>query len=167
VIAAADLLDLPLKELARLLREGHPVDPTALDDRQYRGTSLGLPRWVERLTWKTFVKTFHRDPATGALRGWNVRLEQDGLDAPVRPKTNRAGDPRTFGHYVVVDDPDPGPGLLIKYTLSPLRDPLVALNPGDPALLLGMTYVHLGLKISTLSYFSLQLDGPLEFIPGA
>ncbi len=54
---------------------GHPVDPRALEGWAYRGTSLGLPRVVERLTWKTFQKTFYRDPFSGALRGWNVRLE--------------------------------------------------------------------------------------------
>ena len=61
---------------------GHPVDPAQLEGWVYRGTSLGLPSLVERLTWKTFQKAFWRDPATGRLLGWNVRLEQDGLDAP-------------------------------------------------------------------------------------
>ena len=44
-----------------------------------------------------------------------------------------------------------------------LRDPLVALNPGDPSLLLGWTYLDLGLglRLGTPSFFSLELDGPL------
>lgn len=163
MVTAADLLDVPRKELARLLREGHAIDAAALDDRQYKGTSLGLPAWIEALTWKTFVKTFHRDPETGALRGWNVRLEQDGVDAPTRPRTTRTGDPKTFGHYTVIDGP--GPGLLIKYKGSPLRDPLVALNPGDPSLLLGFSYLALGVRVNTPSYFTLQADGPLQHIP--
>jgi len=93
VITRNELLDVPNRELMRLLREGHAIDPTKLDDYEYRGTSLGLPRFVERLTWKTFQKTFHRDPETGVLRGWNVRLEQRGLDAdsvPLRRKGEQA-----------------------------------------------------------------------------
>jgi hypothetical protein len=160
-----NLLDLPRRELARLLREGHPIKPTALDDKQYKGISLGLPAWVDRLAWKTFVKTFHRDPDTGLLRGWNIRLEQDGVDAPVRPMTTRSGDPKSFGHFKVVEYD--GPGLLIKYNFSPLRDPIVALRPGDPTLLLGVSYLRLGIKVPTPSYFSLHLDGPLAFIPGS
>ena len=66
--------------------------PTRSRAGPIRGTSLGLPALVEKLTWKTFQKTFYRDPRTGRLLGWNVRLEQDGLDAPSRPrlKTRRA-----------------------------------------------------------------------------
>ena len=38
--------------LRQHILEGHPVDPKALEGFAYRGTSLGLPRFVERLTWK-------------------------------------------------------------------------------------------------------------------
>ncbi|HEY8427754.1 MAG TPA: hypothetical protein VIL20_05240 [Sandaracinaceae bacterium] len=79
--------------LRRHLLEGHPVDPSAIEGWAYRGTSLGLPRLVELATWKTFQKTFWRHPS-GRLIGWNVRLEQDGLDAPSRPK-QRNGRPVT------------------------------------------------------------------------
>ncbi|RLB64229.1 MAG: hypothetical protein DRI90_05055, partial [Deltaproteobacteria bacterium] len=61
-----------------LLTSGHSIDPRQLDDVEYRGISLGLPAIVEKLTWKKFKKVFHRDPATGVLRGWNVRMEQNG-----------------------------------------------------------------------------------------
>ncbi len=160
---AADLLNVPRKELARLLREGHPIDPQDLDDRQYKGTSLGLPAWVDALVWKTFVKTFHRDPDTGGLRGWNVRLEQDGLDAPTRPMMTRKGVPKTFGHFSVIEYD--GPGLLIKYKANPLRDPIVALNAGSADLLLGVSYLALGFRVPTPSYFSLEADGPLQYVP--
>ena len=73
-------------ELRARIVAGHPVDPTSIAGWAYRGTSLGLPKVVEALTWKTFQKTFHRDPATGRLLGWNVRLEQDGVDGPRRPQ---------------------------------------------------------------------------------
>ena len=166
---AADLLTLPRRELHRLLLGGHRIDPRALDDSAYRGVSLGLPRWVERLTWKTFQKTFHRDPQSGRLRGWNVRLIQTGLDGPIVPRQRR-GRPFTFGHYEVVDDAK-GPGLLLDYRrggnphfdLSALVvDPLVALHADDPTLLLGWSCVALGgLRLPSPSYFTLERLGPL------
>ncbi len=170
---AADLLGLPLRELKALMRDGHPIDPSALDDREYRGVSLGLPGFVERLTWKTFKKVFHRDPDTGALRGWNVRIRQTGLEPPFEPKT-KGGAPVTFGHYGVV--PLEGArlpfaiehGLLIDYglggnaALDPMRrikDPIVALRAGSAELLLGFSYVDLGGPVlSTPSFFSLERD---------
>src|SRR5262245_17008157 len=101
-------------ELRSALRSGHPVDPTALDDWEYRGTSLG------RLAWKTFQKVFHRDPANGTLRGWNVRVEQHGIGAASVPRQRR-GRPLTFGHFEVVPLPRQaapwlcGEGLLLDY----------------------------------------------------
>ncbi len=171
---AAELHAMTRKELMQVLRAGHPVDPAALDDTEYRGTSLGLGRLLERLTWKKFRKTFHRDPRTGHLRGWNVRLVQDGLDAPDTPRTRRDV-PVTFGHYRVVPPeghrlPFPTPGLLIHYglggnaRLDPLnrgRDPLVAVTPGDPTLLLGWTYLDWGFTVGTPSFFTLEHAGPL------
>ena len=174
---AAELLDLPAAELMKLLLAGHPIDPTSLDDREYDGTSLGLPHLVERLTWKRFRKAFHRDPATGRLRGWNIRI--DNRQPGYTPLTRR-GVPITFGHFAVVAPagyrmPQPATrGLLLDYgvgngrfdPLSRLRDPLVALHPDDPSLLLGWTYLDLGLtQVGTPSFFSLQRSGPLSRVP--
>ncbi len=166
-----DLLDLSNRDLAAVLAAGHAIDPAALDDTQYQGVSLGLPGWVVALTWKTFMKTFHRDPESGALRGWNVRLRQDGVDAPCTPRV-KAGAPVTFGHYEVVDPPDAArPGLLIDYgrgrnapwdPIRRVRDPLVAVREGDATVLLGGSYVDLGLEVGTPAYFALRLDGPLS-----
>ena len=140
----------------------------------------GLPGWIERLSWKTFQKVFHRDPKTGALRGWNVRLKQTGLDGESVPLTNRQGEPRTFGHYHVVPlTSRPLPrrrrlerGLLIDYGLGRngrldpigrLRDPIVAVNPDSAELLLGWTYADLGLaRVGTPSFFTLEREGPLS-----
>ncbi len=59
-----------------MLARGHAIDRTALAGGSYRGTSLGLPRWLERATWTTFRKVFA--PLKGdRLFGWNVRV--DGL----------------------------------------------------------------------------------------
>lgn len=176
-----EFLALSTRELAQRLRNGHPIEPSALDDRAYRGISLGLPAWIESLTWKKFRKTFHRDPATGELRGWNVRLLQNGLAAADEPLQKR-GRPWTFGHYEVTDGADRNMpagtdrGLLIDYghsTRNPaldftrlLRDPIVALNPGDASVLLGWSYVQLGpINLSTPSYFLLVSPQALDHIP--
>jgi hypothetical protein len=167
------------RQLMETLCAGHPIDPASLDDWEYRGIALGLPRFVERLSWKTFQKVFHRDPATGFLRGWNVRIEQRGFDAASVP-LRRGEAPRTFGHYRVVPAagrklPRPcGAGLLIDYGLGgnarldpmrPLVDPLVAVEPGTSDLLLGWTYVDLGLvRIGTPSFFTLERERRLTHV---
>ncbi len=173
---ASDLLTLSRGALMDLLTSGHPIDPRQLDDVEYRGISLGLPSIVEKLTWKKFKKVFHRDPATGVLRGWNVRMEQNGLEAPWVPLT-KGGKQVTFGHYQVVDPAGyPMPtgcdrGLLIHYGLggnrrwdatARLRDPIVALHPDRVDLLFGWSYLDLGIKqVPTPSFFSLERDVPL------
>jgi hypothetical protein len=166
---------------ARILA-GHPVDPVALEGWAYRGTSLGLPRFVEKLTWKTFQKTFWREPSSGRLLGWNVRLEQDGLDAPSRPKLKR-GEPVTTWHYEVVP-PEGVPmprgfdrGLIIDYgrvpqalldTMRVTKDPLVAVEPGNPDLLLGVSYLALGrLCLETPTYFLLEREHRITHVPAA
>lgn len=164
-------------ELRRHIVEGHPIDPGALEGYAYRGTSLGLPRVVERATWKTFQKTFWRHP-DGRLLGWNVRLEQDGIDAPSRPKQRR-GMPVTEWPYEVIAPggvhmPEGfGRGLIIDYSRAPnlltqrlVKDPLVALEPGDAGALLGVSYLVIGGRsIETPTYFTLERDHPIDFVP--
>lgn len=155
MLSAGDVQAMDRPALRALLGAGHPIAPGALDDSSYHGTSLGLPGLVVKLTWKHFRKVFQRDPSTGALRGWNVRLKDDV----------------TFGHYGVVPlegrtVPAPcGDGLLIDYglgshgPLSLLRDPIVAVNAGSSDLLLGWTYVELGaLRFGTPSFFTLERE---------
>jgi hypothetical protein len=164
VISRADLLRASRSELRALLEGGHPVDPAELADTVYRGISLGLPAWVERLSWKKFAKAFHRDPRTGALRGWNIRIEQDGLDQPWRTRIRR-GRPWTFGHFAVVHDRD---RVVLDYgagralAMRAVRDPLVALEAGSARVLLGRSDVALGpARLATPSYFVLEREGPL------
>ena len=142
-------------ELRASLESGHRIDPASLDDTRYRGISLGLPAFVDRLFWKTFEKTFHRDGST--LRGWNVRLEQTGLDGPVQPMLTGSGDPKTFGHYAVHAGER---WLELRY--GAMVDPLVALEEHDTNWLLGRSDL---LGIPTPSYFLLEKLGPLRFIP--
>ena len=175
MLTVDDVVRMSRRELSAVLCHGYPIDPAALDDTEYDGVSLGLPEWVERLTWKRFMKVFHRDGAH--LRGWNVRIEDGPLTEPWVKQT-RGGQPRTFGHFRVVPaagHPMPKPcdqALLIHYGLggnlpwdatARMRDPLVAVNPGSVELLLGWSYLDLGrARVPTPSYFSLRRAGPLS-----
>lgn len=167
--------------LRKHIVEGHPVDPRALEGYAYRGTSLGLPKLVERLTWKTFQKTFHRDTRTGRLLGWNVRLHQDGIDAPSRPILEN-GRPVCVWHYEVIEPRGvPMPkgfdrGLIIDYgrneanplweTVRFCKDPLVALTKGNYDELLGVSYAVIGPKcIETPTYFTLVRDHAIDHVP--
>lgn len=176
MITAADLLHMSRAELMGLLRNGHAIDADALEGHTYNGVSLGLPRLVERLTWKKFGKTFYRDPDTGVLRGWNVRMMQTPLTEPWRPRLKGSA-PVTFGPYHVTH-PEGGEdydaGLTIDYScggrarsaMARLRDPIVAVNPGSADLLLGWTYVDLGgPRLGTPSFFSLQRGDRLRYVP--
>lgn len=166
-------------ELRRRIVEGHPVDPAALEGYAYRGTSLGLPRVVELATWKTFQKTFWRHPS-GRLLGWNVRLEQDGIDAPSRPKRRR-GLPVTEWNYEVIAAEGVakpagfGRGLIIDYSRAPnpptqrfVKDPLVALGPGNADELLGVSYLVIaGRCVETPTYFTLEREHRVDHVPEA
>jgi len=171
-LGISDFLTMRSRDLRAALVGGHPVDPAAIENREYHGIALGLPRWIERLTWKKFTKTFHRDPETGALRGWNVRVVQTPLDDPAWEPQRRNDAPVTFGYYEVIPGegvrmPLPAQhGLLIHYGLggNPLweafgraRDPLVAVNAGSSELLLGWTYMDWGfVRVGTPSFFLLK-----------
>lgn len=168
-------------ELRARIVAGHPVDPTSIAGWAYRGTSLGLPKVVEALTWKTFQKTFHRDPATGRLLGWNVRLEQDGVDAPSRPK-RVDGKPVCVWHYEVIEPRGvPMPrgfdrGLIIDYgrsgrnapweSVNWTKDPLVSLEAGSSDFLIGVSYaVVLGRCVETPTYFTLEREHRIDYVP--
>lgn len=158
------LLALSPAALQGAMDRGAPVRAAALAGAWYRGTSLGLWPWVERLSWKTFAKVFFQE--CEVVRGWNVRLHQDGLDAPPRPRTRRDV-PVVFGHYVAVDAPD---GLVLDYGLGAnprldptrlVRDPLVTLTP-DAHVLLGRTWLALGARrVPTPSFFLLERAGAI------
>lgn len=178
MLSLEDLLAMDGASLAGVMRRGRPLDLDALAERQYLGVDLSLPPVLNRLLWKTFRKTFHRDTRTGALRGWNVRMEQTGVRGPARPLLDRRGRARTFGHYVVRDAsvirwPD---GLRPAHYLDYGRagnlrrdpaalgaTPLVAVNEGSMALLLGWEVLRVAGRLVPLpDYWALELQGPLE-----
>lgn len=174
-----EFLPMGQKQLAAELAQGHPINPKELDDTEYKGISLGLPAFIDKIAWKTFKKVFHRDAQSGHLRGWNVRVKQTGLYGDF---INQEKNGKTFawGHYRVTDNagrkaprPVPKGALLIDYGLGgnhPLdlstrfmRDPLVALQKDSAEMLLGWSYFEVGpFKISSPSYFLLLRDGPLS-----
>ena len=170
------LLAMDARELHALVARAHPLDLAAIADTQYQGIDLSLPRALNRVLWKTFRKTFHRDPATGGLRGWNVRMEQTGIEGPRIAMRRRDGAARTFAHYEVrsadglrfprgwrgahyldygvVGNPR---GEALAYT------PLVAVNEGDMELLLGWEVLKLGpLLVPLPDYWVLRREGPLQ-----
>lgn len=167
-------------ELRERIVHGHPVNPDALAGFAYRGTSLGLPRAIEKLSWKTFQKTFYREPNSGRLLGWNVRLHQDGVDAPSRPM-RKNGRPLCVWHYEVIAPVGvPAPrgfdrGLIIDYgrannprfdTVRWVKDPLVALTAGNYDALLGVSYVVVGgVCIETPTYFTLEREHAIQYVP--
>jgi hypothetical protein len=173
---ARELRTASTRALRDQIVHGHPVDPRDLEGWVYRGTSLGLPRLIERFAWKTFQKAFYRDPASGRLLGYNVRLEQDGIDAPSRPRVRR-GRPVTVWFYEVVPAAGvPAPagfdrGLIIDYArgsnpagaIRYVKDPLVALAPGSADTLIGVSYLVIGGRcVETPTYFTLEREARIE-----
>ncbi|MEZ4319331.1 MAG: hypothetical protein R3F61_17590 [Myxococcota bacterium] len=167
-----DLLALDRSALDALLTAGHPVSTDALVNREFHGVSLGLPRFVERLTWKKFKKVFvQRDDA---IHGYNEAVEQNALDAPWISVRKR-GEPVRYWHFHLRPCDERVPtawnrGLLIDYAppakpwdvMRFMRDPLVAVNPGSADLLLGVSYAELGpLRIPTPTWFALVPGDPV------
>lgn len=104
---AKDVWGLSRAELATVLTSGFAVDVEALRGASFRGVSLGLPGWVERLSWKEFRKEMFTDEATGAVVGRNVRVTsraalvalEDGGTPPSPELQN--GAPKVFGPFGV------------------------------------------------------------------
>lgn len=164
--------------LHALVARAHPLNLRQLEGQQYQGVDLSLPPFMNRLLWKTFRKTFLRDPDTGVVRGWNVRMEQTGIDGPQEPKRDAHGTPRSFGHYTVREANGlgfpwgwTGPhfldygGIGNPFGESLAYTPLVAVNEGDMSLLLGWEVFKLGpLFVPLPDYWALRLEGPIDHV---
>jgi hypothetical protein len=180
-ITVDDLLRMTLDDLHGVVAAARPLDPDALADSQYQGIDLGMPALFHKLMWRTFRKTFHRDPRTGAIRGWNVRMQQRGVDGPQAPMTDARGAPRTFGHYVLrpAGDERFPRGVRCPWALDydvpenawwdPARlglCPLVAVNDGSNDLLLGWEVFRPGpLWLPLPDHWILRREGPLDPMP--
>ncbi len=178
MLSLEDLLEMKRSELAGVMRRGHALDLEALAESQYLGADLSLPPLMNRLLWKTFRKTFHRDASRAELRGWNVRVQQTGVRGPVRPLLGSRGRLRSFGHYVVRDAskirwPDglrPAHYLDYGHAGNLLRDParlgatpLVAVNAGSMDLLLGWEVLRVAGRLIPLpDYWALERQGLLD-----
>lgn len=175
-----DLMGMKSKALRGVMDAGHPLDEDVLADSQYLGVDLSLPGFMRKILWHTFRKCFHRDPATGVLRGWNVKMEQNGIDGPAVPLTDRKDRQVTFGHYHVksaegVKFPKrwTGPNFL-DYTVGGNKffdmaklgyTPLIAVNEGSSELLLGWEIFKVGPLFLPLPLFwALRRQGPLKVV---
>ena len=177
-LTLTDLLAMDADALHAIVARAHPLDPDALAGSQYFGVDLSLPPWVNKLLWKTFRKAFFRDPETGAIRGWNVRMEQQGIDGPRVPKKNRDGSDLTFAHYELQSAegrafPRGWTGAhFLNYGVpgNPFGEnlgytPLVAVNAGDSSLLLGWEVFKLGSMFVPLrDYWALVREGPVDAV---
>jgi hypothetical protein len=177
MLSLEDLLSMDRPALAGVMRRGHALDLDALAESHYLGADLSLPPLMNRILWKTFRKTFHRDPGTGELRGWNVRMQQPGVRGPVRPMLDRRGHLRSFGHYVVRDASSirwpkglrPAHYLDYGHAGNLRRDPaalgatpLVAVNEGSMDLLLGWEVLRIAGRLLPLpDYWALERQGSL------
>jgi hypothetical protein len=177
-ISLNDLLGATNADLHAIVARGTSLDLDALADTTYTGIDLSMPSWFHKLAWKSFRKTFHRDPVTGVLRGWNVMVEQVGWDTPPPARLDSKGRPRTFGHYEVRSaDGLTFPrrwagGHYLDYRVAgnrfvdfPARAgwcPLVSVNPGSSDLLLGWEVFNVGgLKVPIPDYWVLKREGAL------
>lgn len=162
-------------QLRELLEKGYKIDPKELGGFAYHGVSLGLPRWIEALSWKTFTKAFVSDDS--GVRGWNIRMQQTGVDGARLP-VKRKGRDKCFGHFAVralsagkMQQRFPN-ALILDYgaksiqadpMLRGMRDPIVALQENDARLLLGCSWLSVaGGEFATPSYFTLQRTERLE-----
>lgn len=180
MLTQSDLLRMSRAELAAIVATAHPIDHAAVAGHQYLGIDLSLPAFVNKLLWKTFRKTFYADPEQNLVRGWNVKLEQHGIDGPRIPLRDSKGSEKSFGHYHLLKRTNErfpggwaGPDFL-HYGVAgnhwydpgaPGYCPLVAVNEGSTDLLLGWEVFKLGpLMIPLPDYWLLVREGPIETI---
>jgi hypothetical protein len=173
-----DLMTMDGKALHEVLLRGHPLKPATLAGKAYLGVDLSLPGIARKILWHTFRKTFTLDESTGEVRGWNVRMEQHGVNGPRIPMRNRGGKAITFGHYIVrktdgIEFPQDyrGAHYLDYGTVgNPFWDlarlgftPLVAVNEGSQDLLLGWEVFRVAGKFVPMPlYWALRVEGPLD-----
>ena len=174
------ILEMNKKEVAQVFRDGHPIKLEEIENTKYLGIDLSMPNWFHKYFWKTFRKTFYRDPETNVFRGWNVKLEQTGWEGNSIPKRNKKGEELSFGHYHLCDAkgkkfPKGWQGQdYLDYTIAGNNFfdpgklgycPLVAVNEGSTELLMGWEVFKItGIFLPLPDYWLLKKDGELETI---
>lgn len=173
-----DLMEMSGAQLHRVMEEGTSPDEKLLEGQLFLGVDLSLPPLANRILWKTFAKTFWRDPESPELRGWNIRVEQRGVGGEMVPLVGGDGHPRTFGHYRLRSARgmrfprgwrgaaclDYGAGGnrwwdLARFGLTPI----VAVNRGESDLLLGWEVLRVaGGLVALPDYWALCRVGPVK-----
>src|SRR5262245_23230808 len=173
-----EILRMESRDLFAIVARGEPLELDAIADTAYTGIDLSMPPLFHRLFWKSFRKTFHRDPQSGALRGWNVKVEQTGWDRPPEPRRDGKGRPLTFGHYEVRSaegqrfprgwkgghylDYRVAGNKLFDFPARAGHCPLVSVNAGSSELLLGWEVFNFGgLLVPLADFWVLKREGPL------
>ncbi len=154
------------RELERIMVRGERPDLDALVGWEFRGFNVAF--WARYSPIRKFTKGFCREG--GQVKGYNLPIVQDGVDAPWRAKPSDAA-PKRFGFYLVTA---PAPesrdntylhALLLDYgrggnhPLDPagrLRDYLVRVERGSDDLLLGKAYLAFGPARVATNYFVLE-----------
>lgn len=176
-----NLLTMSVSELRNVMHQGHPINIPDLHNKMYKGYSLGLPKLMLNILWYTFRKTFYFDDQLGFMRGWNVRMEQNGsYKGDSRKPKQRKGKDWSFGHYQIHQAKDLNAkhiyggwnqGLLLEYHHmgSSILDgslgycPLVSVNKGSSNLLLGWEVFKIGPFLLPLnSVWALEYEGELD-----
>lgn len=173
-----DLAMAPNETLESIMRAGRSPDVRSLVGWEFRGfNTLDL---TAILGFRKFKKGFYSERplahAAERVRGYNVRVRQNGIAQPWEPVLSQ-GRPIRHGFYDVYPV-DPGErdnlypnALLINYDCGRnppydpsrfLRDYLVQVYPDNPDLLLGKAYVALGPLRPAVSYFILERNNQPE-----
>src|SRR5258708_6820663 len=166
-----ELARAPNDRLEQLLRAARGPAPETLAGFEWRGYNLS---WrVKLLGLQKFVKGFFE--AGAGVEGYNIPVEQNGLDGPWRQLPTPAN-PRRYAFYRVsrvdpqsVDHLYPQ-AILLDYGAAPrtppraierrLRDYVVQPDAANPGLLLGKAYFAFGRYRLASNFFLIERLAP-------
>ena len=156
------------------MANGHPIVRAGLLSIATTGSAL-VCRWIERLSWKKFFKSFDQLDGSDTVYGWNTHLEDNAhpswkLFLNESAQLNLANfmcqatctsTPATLQQALLIDYSQGGRGG--NGILNGLRDPLVALKKDCVQYLLGWSYLKIGtFRLGTPSYFLLRRGESLK-----
>ncbi|MEW6439586.1 MAG: hypothetical protein AB1640_01505 [bacterium] len=170
------------RDLEYVMRRGGTPELEGLVGYDFKG--YNLPLITQVLGFRKFKKGFFLDEGQsvegGEISGYNMVVEQDGLDAAWTAKPSES-DPRRHSFFRVykvrhseLDSLYPA-ALLLNYSMGSnplwnpartLRDYLVQVDPANPNLLLGKAYVALGTLRAFPSFFVLERQNESSYKGG-